>query len=86
MRDVAVFGIPNDEFGEEVKAAVELETGYEPSPALTAELLDHCRAHLAGYKVPRSIDYETALPRYPTGKLYKRVLRDAYWQDTGRRI
>jgi long-chain acyl-CoA synthetase len=86
VRDAAVFGIPNDEFGEEVKAAVELEPGHDPSPALTAELLDHSRAHLAGYKVPRSIDYEAALPRYPTGKLYKRVLRDAYWQDTGRRI
>ena len=86
VRDAAVFGIPNDEFGEEVKAAVELEAGHDESAALTAELLDHCRAHLAGYKVPRSIDYERELPRHPTGKLYKRVLRDAYWQDTGRRI
>ena len=86
VRDAAVFGIPNDEFGEEVKAAVELEPGHDASPALAAELLDHCRANLAGYKVPRSIDFETALPRHPTGKLYKRVLRDAYWQDTGRRI
>jgi long-chain acyl-CoA synthetase len=86
VRDVAVFGIPNDEFGEEVKAAVELEPGHDASPALASELLDHCRANLAGYKVPRSIDFETALPRHPTGKLYKRVLRDAYWQDTGRRI
>ena len=86
VRDVAVFGIPNDEFGEEVKAAVELEPGHEASPALVAELLGHCRANLAGYKVPRSIDFEAALPRHPTGKLYKRVLRDAYWQDTGRRI
>ncbi len=86
VRDAAVFGIPNDEFGEEVKAAVELEPGHDASPALASELLDHCRANLAGYKVPRSIDFETALPRHPTGKLYKRVLRDAYWQDTGRRI
>jgi long-chain acyl-CoA synthetase len=86
VRDVAVFGIPNDEFGEEVKAAVELEAGYEPSPALVAELLGHCRENLAGYKVPRSIDFEAELPRHPTGKLYKRVLRDVYWQDTGRRI
>jgi long-chain acyl-CoA synthetase len=86
VRDAAVFGIPNDEFGEEVKAAVELEPGHDASPALTAVLLEHCRAHLAGYKVPRSVDYEPELPRYPTGKLYKRVLRDAYWQETGRRI
>jgi long-chain acyl-CoA synthetase len=86
VRDAAVFGIPNDEFGEEVKAAVELEPGHDASPALASELLEHCRANLAGYKVPRSIDFEAALPRHPTGKLYKRVLRDAYWQDTGRRI
>jgi long-chain acyl-CoA synthetase len=86
VRDVAVFGIPNDEFGEEVKAAVELEPGHEASPAFVAELLAHCRENLAGYKVPRSIDFEPELPRSPTGKLYKRVLRDAYWRDTGRRI
>jgi long-chain acyl-CoA synthetase len=86
VRDVAVFGIPNDEFGEEVKAAVELEDGFEASPALVADLLAYSRDHLAGYKVPRSIDFEDQLPRHPTGKLYKRVLRDAYWQGTGRRI
>ena len=86
VRDVAVFGIPNDEFGEEVKAAVELEAGSAPSPALAAELLAYCRDHLAGYKVPRSIDFEDQLPRHPTGKLYKRLLRDPYWEGTGRKI
>jgi long-chain acyl-CoA synthetase len=86
VRDVAVFGVPNDEYGEEVKAAVELEDGVDPSDALAAELLASCREHLAGYKVPRSIDFEAALPRHPTGKLYKRLLRDRYWEATGRRI
>jgi long-chain acyl-CoA synthetase len=86
VRDVAVFGIPNDEFGEEVKAAVEVEAGSDPSPALAAELLAYSRDHLAGYKVPRSIDFEDQLPRYPTGKLYKRLLRDPYWEGTGRKI
>jgi long-chain acyl-CoA synthetase len=86
VRDAAVFGIPHDEYGEEVKAAVELEDGVEPSDELAAELLASCRAHLAGYKVPRSIDFEAALPRHPTGKLYKRLLRDRYWEGTGRRI
>jgi len=86
VADAAVFGIPNDEFGEEVKAAVELVEGAEPSAALAQALKDHCRAHLAGYKVPRSIDFEAALPRHETGKLYKRLLRDRYWQGRDRVI
>ena len=86
VNDAAVFGIPNDEMGEEVKAAVELAEGFEPSDALAAEIVAHVREHLAGYKAPRSIDFETALPRYPTGKLYKRLLRDPYWEGVGRAI
>jgi len=86
VRDVAVFGVPHEEYGEEVKAAVELEDGAEASDALAAELQAFCRERLAGYKVPRSIDFEDALPRHPTGKLYKRLLRDRYWEGTGRRI
>jgi long-chain acyl-CoA synthetase len=86
VHDAAVFGIPNDEFGEEVKAAVELREGYSPSDALAGELIAHVREHLAGYKAPKSVDFEDALPRHPTGKLYKRLLRDRYWAGTGRRI
>jgi long-chain acyl-CoA synthetase len=86
VADAAVFGIPNDEMGEEVKAAVELVDGVEPSDALGAELVAHVREHLAGYKAPRSIDFEEQLPRHPTGKLYKRLLRDPYWEGTGRSI
>lgn len=84
--DAAVFGIPDDEMGEQVKAAVELVEGMAASPALEAELIAHVRGHLAGYKAPKSIDFETALPRHPTGKLYKRLLRDPYWEGTGRTI
>jgi long-chain acyl-CoA synthetase len=84
--DAAVFGIPNEEFGEEVKAAVELVPGRAAGPALEQELVAYCRERLAGYKVPRSVDFADALPRHPTGKLYKRLLRDAYWKGTGRRI
>jgi acyl-coenzyme A synthetase/AMP-(fatty) acid ligase len=69
-----------------VKAAVELAPGFAPSDDLAAELIAHCRQHLAGYKVPRSIDFEAQLPRAPTGKLVKRLLRDRYWQGTGRTI
>ena len=86
VADAAVFGIPNEEFGEEVKTAVELCDGFEASPALAEALVAHCREHLAGYKVPRSVDFETALPRHPTGKLYKRLLREPYWEGQERRI
>ncbi|RAY11750.1 hypothetical protein DPM19_29510 [Actinomadura craniellae] len=80
VRDVAVFGVPDEEFGEQVKAAVEPSDGVEPSDALAAELIAHCRAALAGYKAPRSVDFVAELPRTPTGKLYKRLLRDPYWE------
>ena len=86
VRDAAVFGIPDDEFGEQVKAAIELQDGEVGDEALLADILRFCREHLAGYKVPRSIDVEAALPRQPTGKLYKRLLRDPYWAESGRTI
>ncbi|MGH3389291.1 MAG: AMP-binding protein [Actinomadura sp.] len=81
VRDVAVFGIPDEEYGEQVKAAVELADGVAERDGLEAELIAHCRTSLAGYKAPRSIDFVAELPRTPTGKLYKRLLRDPYWKD-----
>ena len=84
--DVAVFGIPDDEWGEQVKAAVELAPGYEATDALLDDILAFARTRLAGYKVPRSIDVETELPRYPTGKLYTRLLKEPYWPDPERSI
>jgi acyl-CoA synthetase (AMP-forming)/AMP-acid ligase II len=84
--DVAVFGVPDDEWGEQVKAAVELAPGHAASPALAAELIAFARAKLAAYKTPRSVDFEPALPRTPAGKLYVRRLRDRYWAGRERKI
>jgi fatty-acyl-CoA synthase len=84
--DVAVFGVPNEEFGEEVKAVVQPIDGVSGSPELERELLDFAREHLAHYKCPRSIDFESELPRLATGKLYKRLLRDPYWTGHDTRI
>jgi long-chain acyl-CoA synthetase len=86
VADVGVFGIPDEEWGESVKAAVELVDGVEPSSALADELLAFARERLAGYKAPRSIDFEAELPRHPSGKLYLRRLRDPYWEGRDRRI
>jgi long-chain acyl-CoA synthetase len=81
--DAAVFGVPNEEFGEEVKAVVQLYNPDEAGKALEEELIAFCREHLSHIKCPRSIDFEAQLPRHPTGKLYKRELRERYW--AGRR-
>ena len=84
--DAAVFGIPHEDWGEEVKAVVEPAPGVEAGPALTEELLAFCREKLAKFKLPRSIDYTDAMPRDPNGKLYKRKLRDPYWEGHTRAI
>lgn len=86
VADVGVFGVPDEEWGENVKAAVELRPGFEPSAGLEAEILAYARQRLAGYKVPRSIDFERELPRHPTGKLLVRLLRERYWRGCPRRI
>jgi len=86
VMDVAVFGVPNEEMGEEVKAVVQLIEGVAPGDALAEELMAYAREHIAHYKCPRSIDFDPELPRLPTGKLYKRLLKDRYWGDTDSRI
>ena len=86
VADVAVFGVPNADLGEEVKAVVQLLDPSEAGPAMEAELLAFCRERLAAFKCPRSIDFDAALPRQDTGKLYKRLLKDRYWGDRASRI
>jgi long-chain acyl-CoA synthetase len=77
--DVAVIGVPNDDLGEEVKAVVQLADPAAAGPDLAQDLIDFCRARLAHFKCPRTVDFVPELPRSETGKLYKRILRDAYW-------
>ncbi len=86
VADVAVFGIPDEEFGEQVKAVVQLHEGHEASEALEQELTAFARGSLAGFKVPRSFDFLDELPRTETGKLQKRRLRDPYWEGVERAI
>ena len=77
--DVAVIGVPNDDLGEEVKAVVQPVDPAGAGPELAHELIAFCRAHLAHFKCPRTVDFVDELPRLPTGKLYKRLVRDSYW-------
>ncbi|HEY0909707.1 MAG TPA: acyl-CoA synthetase, partial [Bradyrhizobium sp.] len=86
VADVAVFGVPNEEMGEEVKAVVQPHDMARAGKALEAELMVFCRKHLSPIKCPRSIDFEAELPRTPTGKLVKRHLRDRYWPKTTARV
>jgi long-chain acyl-CoA synthetase len=79
VADVAVFGVPNEEMGEEVKAVVQPHDMARAGEELEAALILFCRKHLSPIKCPRSIDFQAELPRAPTGKLIKRLVRDRYW-------
>ena len=86
VADVAVFGIPDEDWGEQIKAVVQPAAGVEPGDELAAEILAGLDGRLARMKWPKSIDFAAELPRDPSGKLLKRKLRDPYWADQGRRI
>ncbi len=84
--DVAVFGIPHPDWGEEIKAVIEPADGIEANDALTQDLMSFAQERLAKFKMPRTIDYIAEMPRDPNGKLYKRRLRDPYWEGRERAI
>ena len=86
VADCAVLGVPNEEFGEEVKAVVQPRDMRDAGPELAQALIDYCRAQLSPIKCPKSVDFEAELPRHPTGKLYKRLLKDRYWAGHQSRI
>jgi long-chain acyl-CoA synthetase len=86
VADAAVFGIPHEDWGEEIKAVIEPAPGVEPSEELAREILEFCQGRLARFKIPRSIDFIDEMPRDPNGKLYKRKLRDPYWEGRERKI
>jgi long-chain acyl-CoA synthetase len=86
VRDAAVFGIPEQEFGEQTMAVLEVNPGFEAGPKLADELTAFLKANIAHYKLPKRIEFTEALPRDPNGKLHKRKLRDPYWEGRSRAI
>lgn len=86
VADVCTVGVPNEEWGEEVKSVIQLEADAEPSDALAEELIDFARERLAGFKAPRTVDFVDDLPRLPSGKIQRRLVREPYWAGRDRQI
>ena len=79
VQDVCTIGVPNAEWGEEVKSVVQLKPDSVASEDLAEQLIAFTREHIAGYKCPKTVDFVTDLPRLPTGKIQRRIVREPYW-------
>ncbi|MDP3116103.1 MAG: AMP-binding protein [Phenylobacterium sp.] len=86
VADSCTVGVPHDEYGEEVRAVIELADGYEPSEALKDEILAYARQAVAKYKVPRKVDFAAQLPRSEAGKIQRNKVRAPYWEGRARAI
>jgi long-chain acyl-CoA synthetase len=84
--DICTIGVPNDEWGEEVKSVIQLNQGYQANPELTEELMVFAKSRLPGFKCPRTMDFVDHLPRLPTGKIQRRIVREPYWAGRDRSI
>jgi long-chain acyl-CoA synthetase len=86
VEDSCTVGVPHDEYGEEVRAVIQLKPGYEPSEALKREILDYAARVVAKYKVPRNLDFASDLPRSEAGKIQRNKVRAPYWEGRSRAI
>jgi len=83
IEEVAVIGVPDDKWGESVKAVIRLKKG---ATATEKDIIEWCRGKMAGYRVPRSVDFVSDYPRTAAGKVQKKALREQYWKEKGRKI
>ena len=86
VEDSCTIGAPNDEWGEEVRAVIQLKASYAPSDELKADILAFANAHLARYKAPRALDFVAELPRSAAGKILRGKVRETYWKGRARQI